>query len=67
MREPIYGTCECGGWLHPVRFIEKEMDRNHGLTGRVRDAVSHLVCDDCLKNVCVDDTFDGPWYFPNRV
>jgi len=30
-------------------------------TGRKRSAVSHLLCEDCLKSYPVDDTFDGPW------
>ena len=55
-----FGLCDCGGQLHPVWFDESEY-RNGHKTGRARDAVSHLVCDSCLKNVCVDDSFDMPW------
>lgn len=61
----IYGNClECGGELHPVYFIEEETKVRHGhmyLTGRKRRAVSHLVCENCLKNQCVDDSFYGDW------
>lgn len=61
-----YGKCDfCGGQLHPVWFTEEEKVVNHGImqtTGRVRRACSHLVCECCLKNFAVDDTFDGPWH-----
>lgn len=60
-----YGYCpECGGDLAPVHFIEEEYKICDGRlykTGRKRWAVSHLVCTRCLKNQCVDDSFDGPW------
>lgn len=61
-----YGHCpECGGDLEPVHYIEEEykITRNgyRYKTGRKRRAVSHLVCTLCLKNQCVDDSFDGPW------
>ena len=46
---------KCGGNLSKVWFVEKE--REHGReTGRVRDAVSHLVCDWCGKKHIVDDS-----------
>ena len=64
--ENKYGTCErCGGTLTPVFFTEYEEKVVYGCryrTGRYRRAVSHLTCDDCCKNYCVDDSFDGPWY-----
>lgn len=59
-----FGLCDCGGTLHPVYFTEEETVVSHGImykTGRKRRAVSHLVCEDCLRNYCVDDSFDGPW------
>lgn len=63
--ERDYGTCECGGSLQPVWFKEEETiftrDGYMHKTGRVREAVSHLVCDCCLRNDCVDDSFDLPW------
>ena len=62
----FYGLCECGGSLIPVWFTEEEykvtQDGFQYRTGRKRRAVSHLVCEDCLKNFCVDDSFDGAWY-----
>lgn len=58
--------CDCGGTLQMIKFEEKERDRFNVLTGRVRLAVSHMTCDHCLKNVTVDDSFDGPWYYPYR-
>ena len=48
-----------------VKITEEETKVANGImykTGRVRRACSHLVCEDCLKNFCVDDTFDGPWH-----
>ena len=61
-----FGICHfCGGLLEPVYFIEEELkltsDGHLYKTGRTRRAVSHLVCSCCLKNQCVDDSFDGPW------
>ena len=60
-----FGVCDCGGSLIPVWFTEEETKVANGImykTGRVRRACSHLVCEDCLKNFCVDDTIDGPWH-----
>lgn len=60
-----FGVCDCGGSLIPVWFTEEETKVANGImykTGRVRRVCSHLVCEDCLKNFCVDDTFDGPWH-----
>lgn len=63
-----YGQCECGGDLFPVWFTEYEEEEitADGIgfkikTGRTRRACSHLVCEMCLRNYCVDDSFDGPW------
>ena len=57
-----YGTCECcGGRLYPIWFEETEYDRYNTPTGRTRRAVDCLVCEDCMKEYCVDDSFDGPW------
>ena len=63
----FYGVCaQCYGDLEPVWFTEEEykvtLDGYKYRTGRVRRAVSHLVCENCLKNYCVDDSFDGPWH-----
>lgn len=60
-----YGQCDCGGTLYPVFFTEEETVIQHGAmyrTGRKRCAISYLVCEECLRNYPVDDTFDGPWY-----
>lgn len=61
-----YGTCDrCGGKLIPIWFTEEETKTYNGIiyqTGRIRRACSHLVCENCLKNFAVDDSFDGPWY-----
>lgn len=59
MQIPL-SNCECGGGLHAVRFYEIERRANIP-TGRIRNAVSHLSCDACMRNVCVDDSLDGPW------
>lgn len=59
-----YGICTCGGSLRPVYFREEETRVEYGCivkTGRFRMAVSHLVCESCLRNFAVDDSFDGPW------
>jgi len=45
--------------IHHINY-----DEGRGIpyeTGRKRSAVSHLLCEDCLKSYPVDDTFDGPW------
>lgn len=55
-------VCSCGGRLVKIMFEEQERNKHNIPTGRYRRACSHLTCEDCLKNVCVDDTFDGPWY-----
>jgi uncharacterized ferredoxin-like protein len=61
----LYGTCErCGEVRMPVFFTEEERKVTNGimvLTGRKRQACSHLECPNCGKKECVDDTFDGPW------
>lgn len=57
---------ECGGWLLPVYFTDEEYKTENGhlyKTGRTRRAVSHLVCEDCLHNECVDDSFDEKWHY----
>ena len=60
-----YGICDyCNGKLTPVWFIEEERDNHNIKTGRERQAVSHLVCSNCLANFVVDDSFDGAWYYP---
>lgn len=65
-RNVDYGTCDyCGGDLFPVWFTQEETVVKDGMmykTGRKRKAVSHLVCECCLRNFVVDDSFDLPWY-----
>lgn len=56
-------VCDCGGILKKIWFEESEY-KNGVRTGRVRNAVSHLTCGACLKNVIVDDSFDGSWHYP---
>lgn len=59
-----YGRCRCGGELMPVWFLEEELEIVGGVmvkTGRTRRACSHLTCSICLKNNCVDDSFDVPY------
>ena len=63
-RESSFGRCSCGGMLYPVCFTEYEYQTIGGTmirTGRSRRAVSHLICDECLKPQAVDDSLDGPW------
>lgn len=58
----ICGTCGCE--LEPSYFVEEEEIIQHGVrfkTGRIRRAVDCLVCHNCLRTECVDDSFDGPW------
>lgn len=58
-----YGNCEiCGAELLPDWFTEKEVDSYGNYTFRVRRAVNVLYCPHCLKDYCVDDSFDQPWY-----
>lgn len=66
MPDTNYGECECGGALRPVWFIEEEYEVVAGIqcrTGRRRRACSHLTCECCLRNYCVDDSFDWPWHY----
>lgn len=58
-----YGVCErCGTKLQVSEwFTEYEYDEKGMPTGRTKKAVSSLICPCCLKNYCVDDTFDEPW------
>lgn len=55
-------TCECA--LEPNYFVMEEEIVQNGMrfkTGRVKRAVDCLVCPNCLRIECVDDSFDGPW------
>lgn len=65
MGKNVYGECVCGNELSPVWFTEYETEKIGGYsykTGRKRRACSHLICENCGKEYCVDDTFDGEWY-----
>lgn len=61
-----YGNCpECGCSLEAVWFTEEEYaTTSNGIqyrTGRKRRAIDYLVCENCGKKQCVDDSFDGAW------
>lgn len=57
-------TCDkCGITPEPIWFTEHEV-KNGVETGRIRKAVDVLVCPCCLKEYCVDDSYDGPWIRP---
>ena len=44
--QSVYGVCaRCDFPFSPVHFLDEEHDNHHRLTGRVRKAVSHLVCE----------------------
>ena len=65
--QSIYGVCKrCDFPFAPVYFMEEERTKQNVLTGRVRKACSHLVCESCGKEECVDDTFDGQWFTPAK-
>lgn len=70
MRDIDYGQCpECHCDLVPIWFKEKETKIKDGhlyYTGRVRRAVSHLICPECLTPECVDDSFDWPWEYERK-
>lgn len=56
----------CGDKMEPVWFMEDEY--RHGVkTGRRRRAVSYFECVSCGNRACVDDSFDGPWIFRERL
>lgn len=61
-----FGECRhCGESLVPITFIQNETRIVNGTlirTGRERIAVDYLTCKNCLRNECVDDSFDGVWY-----
>lgn len=64
MRNARYGYCEkCNIALQPICFKEQEYDGYGMKTGRVRTAVSHLVCPLCLESYIVDDSFDEEWIY----
>jgi len=56
--------CErCGYQTEPV-FFEEEEFINGTYTGRLRNSVSHLICENCGKKICVDDSFMAqPWHY----
>lgn len=62
-----YGICPgCKTELIPIWFMEEEFRIESGImykTGRKRRAVDYLECPSCLKKECVDDSFDGNWYY----
>jgi uncharacterized protein with PIN domain len=52
---------KCGNITVKIWF--KEIEYRKGIpTGRERNAVSHMLCENCGKTFCVDDTFDGDWH-----
>lgn len=60
--EEDFGSCECGGTLEPIWFIEKQYNRIGLPTGYVRQQIDVLVCPCCLKEYCEDGSHAGPWY-----
>ena len=67
MRKVNFGKCPyCNGNLKPIWFKKKKKVVRSGhlmKTGRKRQAVSYLICEDCLEQQIVDDSFDGEWYY----
>ena len=65
-----YGECPyCGCELEAVWFTEEETAVEYDVryyTGRVRNAIDYLVCPQCLRNYCVDDSMDGPWRYETQ-
>lgn len=66
MRNRNYGNCDyCGTPLEAELFWEEERNEQGHLTGRIRRAVGMLYCPHCMKKYCIDDTFDGSWFYPS--
>lgn len=64
MRDMDYGKCDiCNSDLEAEIFLDTEYGKYGIPTGRVRQAVGVLYCPYCGKRYCVDDTFDGPWFY----
>lgn len=62
-----YGYCDiCKCPLEPIWFVEEEYTidkyKNQIKTGRKKHAVDYLICPNCLKRYCIDDSFDGDWF-----
>lgn len=57
-----YGSCEyCNESLEPVWFVEEEYKMYYGeyqKTGRKIRKMDYLICPKCLREYCVDDSFD---------
>jgi len=51
----------CKPMLARVWFVEEERSKQGFRTGRIRNAVSHLLCEYCGHKEAVDDSLDGPW------
>ena len=67
MRDSDYGKCDvCNSDLVAEIFLDREYDKHGKPTGRVCQAVGVLYCPYCCKRYCVDDTFDGPWFYEKR-
>jgi hypothetical protein len=55
-------TCkDCNSDLKPVTFLEEERSSTGWKTGRLRTAVSHLICENCGHQEAIDDSMDMPW------
>lgn len=63
-----YGECDrCNCELMPTDWFEDiEYDSHMIPTGRVRLAVGYMICPECGKKYCVDDSFDGPWHYKDQ-
>jgi hypothetical protein len=58
---------KCKHDLTRIYFLQHEYDDNNIKTGRVRNAVSHLLCENCGHQEIIDDSMDGPWYFERSI
>lgn len=59
-----FGKCRhCGDSLVPITFIKKETRMISGtLIHTERVAIDYLTCENCFRDECIDDSFDGIWY-----
>ena len=64
MRDMDYGKCDiCNSDLEAEIFLDAGDGEDGMPTGRGREAGGVLYCPYGGKRYCVDDTFDGPWFY----